>query len=210
MSTEEQNRTAAPAPRGGRARRQPARRRQAARGGQDDRPRAHRRPPRQGLVRRDSTCSSATRPAASGSRTAAPPATPSSPAGAPSTAGPSSSSPRTSPSSAGSLGRGGQRQDLQGDGPGHADRRPARRPQGLRRRPHPGGGVRRSTATAQIFPRNVHGLGGDPPDLGDHGPVRRRRRLLAGHDRLRLPGGRAPATSSSPAPMSSRRSPAKR
>ncbi len=40
----------------------------------------------------------------------------------------------------------------------------------------------------EVFPRNVHGLGRHPADLRHHGPVRRRRRLFAGHDRLHLHG----------------------
>ena len=42
---------------------------------------------------------------------------------------------------------------------------------------------------ADIFLRNVLASGVDPADLGDHGPVRRRRGLLAGDDRLHGDGG---------------------
>ena len=43
---------------------------------------------------------------------------------------------------------------------------------------------------AEIFRRNVHGLGRHPADLARHGPVRRRRRLLARDDRLRADDAR--------------------
>ena len=39
-----------------------------------------------------------------------------------------------------------------------------------------------------IFHRNVDRIGRDPPDQRDPGALRRRRRLLAGHDRLHLHG----------------------
>ena len=41
---------------------------------------------------------------------------------------------------------------------------------------------------AEIFYRNVHGLGRDPADLADHGPVRGRRGLLPGAHRLHRDG----------------------
>ena len=55
-----------------------------------------------------------------------------------------------------------------------------------------------------------HRLRRHPPDLGHHGTHRRRRGLLAGHDRLHLHGEEHLATCSSPAPTSSRASPARR
>ena len=42
---------------------------------------------------------------------------------------------------------------------------------------------------ADIFLRNVLASGRRPADLGDHGTVRRRRRVLPGHDRLHRDGG---------------------
>ena len=53
---------------------------------------------------------------------------------------------------------------------------------------------------ADIFQRNVAGVRRDPADLADHGPLRRRRGLLARHHRLRDDGARRPRTCSSPAP----------
>ena len=53
-----------------------------------------------------------------------------------------------------------------------------------------------------IFHRNVLASRCDPADLGDPRPVRRRRRLQPGHDRLHLHGPRDAATCSSPAPTS--------
>ncbi len=64
-----------------------------------------------------------------------------------------------------------------------ADRRPVR----CRRRPHPGGrrGARRLW---RGVPAQRARLGRHPADLRHHGPLRRRRRLFAGHDRLHLHG----------------------
>ncbi len=42
----------------------------------------------------------------------------------------------------------------------------------------------------EVFKRNVLVLGRHPADFGDHGPVRRRRRLFAGDDRFHLHGAR--------------------
>ena len=78
-------------------------------------------------------------------------------------------------------------EDLQGDGPGHEDGRAGHRPQRLRRRPHPGG-RRLAGRLRRHLPAQHAGLGRRPPDLGHHGAVRGRRRLLAGHHRLRLHG----------------------
>ena len=72
-----------------------------------------------------------------------------------------------------------------GDARAGADRRPVRR----RRRPHPGrrGGARRLRRSVQA---QCHRLGRHSADFGDHGPVRRRRRLFAGDDRFHLHGAR--------------------
>ena len=81
------------------------------------------------------------------------------------------------------------REDGQDPGHGAAEPRADHRPVRRRRRAHPGG--RRG---ARRLWRGVHQerarLGRDPADLGDHGAVRRRRRLFAGHDRLHLHGER--------------------
>ena len=53
---------------------------------------------------------------------------------------------------------------------------------------------------ADIFLRNTLASGVDPADLGDHGAVRRRRGVLAGHHRFHLHGDAAPPTCSSPGP----------
>ena len=52
----------------------------------------------------------------------------------------------------------------------------------------------------EVFKRNVHRLRRHPADLRHHGPVRGRRRLFAGDDRLHLHGEATRATCSSPAP----------
>ena len=77
-----------------------------------------------------------------------------------------------------------RREDLQGDGSRREVRLSADRDQRLGRRPDPGGrrlarGLRRDLLAERP------GLGSDPPDQPDHGPVRWRSRLLAGDDRLR-------------------------
>ena len=66
-----------------------------------------------------------------------------------------------------------------------ADHRHLRR----RRRAHPGGrgGARR---LCRGVPAQRAGLRRHPADLRDHGALRRRRRLFAGHDRLHLHGAR--------------------
>ena len=77
------------------------------------------------------------------------------------------------------------------EGAGHgaqeprADHRHLRR----RRRAHPGG-RRRTRRLCRDFPAQRAGVGRHPADFGHHGPVRRRRRLFAGHDRLHLHGAR--------------------
>ena len=83
--------------------------------------------------------------------------------------------------------RGARREDLQGDGPRDEGRRAGDRPQRLRRRAHPG---RRRLARRlrRRVPAQRARLRRDSADLADHGPVRRRRRVLAGDDRLHLHG----------------------
>ena len=83
--------------------------------------------------------------------------------------------------------RGPCREDLQDHGPGHAGRRAGDRAQRLRRRPHPG---RRRLARrlCRRVPAQRPGLRRGAADVADHGAVRRRRRLFAGHDRLHLHG----------------------
>ena len=53
---------------------------------------------------------------------------------------------------------------------------------------------------AEVFQRNVMASRRGAADQHDHGPVRRRRGVLAGHDRLHLHGEGQLATCSSPAP----------
>ena len=65
------------------------------------------------------------------------------------------------------------------------DRRPVRR----RRRPHPGR-RRRAWRLRRSVQAQRAGLGRHPADFGDHGAVRRRRRLFAGDDRFHLHGAR--------------------
>ena len=72
-----------------------------------------------------------------------------------------------------------------GDAGARADRRPVRR----RRRAHPGR-RRRARRLRRSVQAQRHRLGRHPADLGDHGAVRRRRRLFAGDDRLHLHGAR--------------------
>ena len=67
---------------------------------------------------------------------------------------------------------------------------PRHRPQRRRRCPHPGGRRVSLASYGGIFYRNVKASGVTPADLGDHGPVRRRRGLQPGHDRLHLHGRR--------------------
>ena len=79
------------------------------------------------------------------------------------------------------------REDLQGDGPGDEGRRAGDRPERFGRRAHPG---RRGFAgrLCRRVPAQRDGLRRDPADQHDHGPVRRRRRVFAGDDRLHLHG----------------------
>ena len=78
-------------------------------------------------------------------------------------------------------------QDLQGHGHRHEGRRAGAGAERFRRRAHPG---RRRFAggLCRRVPAQRAGLGRDPADLHGHGPVRRRRGLFAGHDRLHLHG----------------------
>ena len=80
-----------------------------------------------------------------------------------------------------------RREDLQDHGPGDEGRRAGDRPERLRRRAHPG---RRGLAgrLCRHLPAQRDGLGRDPADQRDHGPVRGRRGLFAGHHRLHLHG----------------------
>ncbi len=52
---------------------------------------------------------------------------------------------------------------------------------------------------ADVFQPQCRSLGRHPADLGDHGPLRRRCGLFAGHDRFHLHGARTAPTCSSPA-----------
>ena len=86
--------------------------------------------------------------------------------------------------------RGARAEDHQDPGHGAEDARAGDRPVRRRRRTHPGGrrGARRLRRGLQAQRRRLERR--HPADLGDHGPVRRRRRLLAGDDRLHLHGPR--------------------
>ena len=85
--------------------------------------------------------------------------------------------------------RGVRREDPQAHGPGAQGRRAGHRPQRRCRCPHPGGRGLPRHLRRHLLPQR-EGLGGDAADLGDHGPVRRRRGLQPGDDRLRLHGRR--------------------
>ena len=84
--------------------------------------------------------------------------------------------------------RGLRREDRQGDGPRAQDRLPDHRDQRRRRRADPGGRGRARPVRRDLLPQRDR-IRGDPADLADHGPVRRRRRLLARHHRLHADGG---------------------
>ncbi len=80
-----------------------------------------------------------------------------------------------------------RREGLQDHGPGDADRRAGDRHQRLRRRAHPGR-RRQPGRLRRHLPAQRHGVGRDPADLRHPRAVRRRRGVLAGHDRLHLHG----------------------
>ena len=82
---------------------------------------------------------------------------------------------------------GPRREDLQGHGPRDQGGRAGDRPQRLGRRAHPG---RRRLARrlCRSVPAQRAGVWRDPADLAHHGPLRRRRRVLARDDRLHLHG----------------------
>ena len=88
-----------------------------------------------------------------------------------------------------------RREDRQDHGPGDEDGRAGRRPERLRRRAHPG---RRAVARRlrRHLPAQHARVGRRAADLRDHGPVRRRRGLLAGDHRLHRHGRRTRATCS--------------
>ena len=85
--------------------------------------------------------------------------------------------------------RGDGGEDVQGDGPRRPGRGAGGRHQRLRRRPHPGGRRLARRLRRRLRPQRQV-LRRDPADQPDHGPLRRRRRLLAGDDRLHLHGQR--------------------
>ena len=82
---------------------------------------------------------------------------------------------------------GARREDRQGAGDGGAQRRADHRPLRRRRRAHPGG-RRQPRRLRRHLPAERAGLRRHPADQRHHGPVRRRRRLFAGDDRLHLHG----------------------
>ena len=127
------------------------------------------------------------------------PATAWSPDRARSTAGWSSSSPRISPCSAARCQRAPRAEDLQGHGHGDEGRRAGHRPQRQRRRAHPGG-RRQPRRLCRSVPAQRARQRRHPADQPDHGPVRGRRGLFAGDDRLHLHGEGFSPTCSSPAP----------
>ena len=86
-------------------------------------------------------------------------------------------------------------EDLQGDGPGDAQRRPGDRPQRLGWRAHPGGG-RLPRWLRRHLPAQHPGLRGGAADLGHPRAVCRRGGVLPGDHRLRLHGARRRATCS--------------
>ena len=147
-----------------------------------------------------STCWPATARRPPGSRSAPTP-TASSPGGARSTAARCSCSARTSPSSAGPSARCSPRRSTRSWTSPLKVGAPRHRPQRRRRRPHPG---RRRVARQlrRHLPPQRAGVGRRPADLRDPRPVRRRRRVLPGDDRLHLHGATRPRTCSSPVPTS--------
>ena len=92
-----------------------------------------------------------------------------------------------------------RQEDLQDHGPGDGERRAGDRVERQRRRAHPG---RRRFARRlrRHLPAQHARLGRHPADQRDHGPLRRRRGLLARDHRLRVHGQGHLATCSSPVP----------
>ena len=91
--------------------------------------------------------------------------------------------------------RGVRPEDLQDHGPRPEGGRADHRAQRLGRRPHPGGRGLPGRLRRHLPPQHA-GLRRGAADLRHHGAVRGRRRLLAGHHRLRLHGEGAPPTCS--------------
>ena len=83
--------------------------------------------------------------------------------------------------------RGVRREDPQGHGPRGVGRRAVHRAERRRRRPHPGRGRVARVVRRDLLPQR-EGVGRHPADQRRARPVRRRRRLLAGDDRLHLHG----------------------
>ena len=100
----------------------------------------------------------------------------------------------------GSLSRGVRREGLQGDGPGGQVRLPGDRDQRLGRRADPGGRRLARRLRRDLLAQRA-GVGRRAADLARHGPLRRRRGLLARDHRLRA-HGRGPSTCSSRGPTS--------
>ena len=176
---------AAPGGRAGGRRAAPHRR--AARQGQADRARAHRPAARSRLVRGMGHVRRASLRPISAWRSRRSPATAWSPAMARSTAVWSSSSARTSPCSAARCRKRMPRRSARSWTSAMKVGAPVHRPQRLRRRPHPGR-CRLAGRLCRGVPAQRDGLRRRPADLADHGAVRRRRGLFAGHDRLHLHG----------------------
>ena len=104
----------------------------------------------------------------------------------------SSSSPRTSRSSAARSPRRTRRRSARSMDMALQERRADHRPHSTRaarasRRASPRWAATPRSSSATCWPRGV-----DPADLRDHGPLRRRRRLFAGDDRLHLHGAATP------------------
>ncbi len=89
----------------------------------------------------------------------------------------------------GSLSEEHAREDHQDPGHGDQEPRPDHRPVRRRRRAHPGGRGGAGRLRRGV-PAQRARLGRHSADLADHGPLRGRRRLFAGDDRLHLHGAR--------------------
>ena len=90
-------------------------------------------------------------------------------------------------------------EDLQGHGHGDEGRRAGHRSQRQRRGAHPGG-RRQPRRLCRGVPAQRARSRSHPADQPDHGPMRGRRGLFAGDDRLHLHGEGLRATCSSPGP----------